>query len=307
MAEALNLAGFPETAMAVLTHGLCYETLNEERYIIHNKQSSTGTDTTLRMPVISENEFNRLCNIKTRGYTNNTTDYDADPVVAAKANNSFVIWRKDRFTGTNKQGNNRSGYTSGKWNTVYNVATYKQIGIHSLGSGDSDFNEYYRLLNPYDDTKSGGISFVDIINNIKQGVRPDVPQGWEAGKAPLTKAEVEALVGKTITIAQYNAYVDEYNAYPTKLSNFEADVTYLTSPAVVEKCQERVRWLILQEEALESSFEGTRFYDILRHQMQGGKVGGVGSTITMPDSIVKLYGPTPNMEGKPWYLPLRAR
>ncbi len=307
MAEALNLAGFPETAMAVLTHGLCYETLNDERYIIHNKQSSTGTDTTLRMPVISENEFSRLCNIKTRGYTNNTTDYDADPVVAAKANNSFVIWRKDRFTGLNKQGNNRSGYTSGKWNTVYNVATYKQIGIHSLGSGDSDFNEYYRLLNPYDDTKSGGISFVDIINNIKQGVRPDVPQGWEAGKAPLTKAEVEALVGKTITIAQYNAYVDEYNAYPTKLSNFEADVTYLTSPAVVEKCQERVRWLILQEEALESSFEGTRFYDILRHQMQGGKVGGVGSTITMPDSIVKLYGPTPNMEGKPWYLPLRAR
>lgn len=297
MAEALNLAGYPETAMAVLTHGLTYETLNESYYIIHNKQSSTGSDTTLYMRVVSDTEFDGLCGIKTYGYTNSTTDYDNDAAKAAKAANSFVVWNRSAFTSLNKFGNNRTSFTSGAWNTVYYSAKYTQVGIHSLGSGDTENNEKYRLNDK------------TITDNIKQGENPTVPWGWEEGKAPLTKAEWDAYPGNTLpkTTANYNAYVNEYNAYPTKLANFKADMAYLRSPAVLEKRQERVRWLILEEEALEGSFEGNRFYDILRHQMQSGKVGGVGSSITMPDSIVKLYGATPNMEGKPWYLTLPER
>ena len=298
MAEALNLAGYPETAMAVLTHGLTYETLTQSYYIIHNKQSSTGTDTTLYLRVISDDEFNGLCDIKTYGYTNSTTDYDGDPTVASKAANSFVVWKRSAFTNLNKFGNNRKNYTSGRWDYVnYGSAKYTQIGIHSLGSGDTENNEHYRLND-------------DIINgNIKQGLPPSVPFGYEDGKAPLTKAEWDVYPGNTLpkTTANYNAYVDAYNAYPTKRSNYQTDMAYLRSPAVLEKRQERVRWFILEEEALEGSFEGTRFYDILRHQMQSGKVGGAGSTITMPDSIVKFYGATPNMDGKPWYLTLPTR
>ncbi|MBQ4380025.1 MAG: RagB/SusD family nutrient uptake outer membrane protein [Bacteroidaceae bacterium] len=313
MAEALNLAGYPETAMAVLTHGLSYETLNTSYYLIHNKQSSTGADTTIQVRVVSDAEFDDLCKIKTYGYTNTTSDFDDDADKAARANNSFVVWKSTVFTPLNKFGWYRTLGTEGRWSTVYRSVDRIQIGIHSLGSGDTENNEHYRLLNPNDNTKTGGISFVDIINNLKQGgIRPAAPIGWAPGATVLSfddwKNHPDNKLSPTQkTTANYNKYVDSYNVYPKRVADYKSDSTYLRSPAVLDKCQERVRWLILEEEALEGSFEGNRFYDILRHQMQSGKVGGVGSTITMPDSIVKLYGATPNMEGKPWYIKLPER
>jgi UDP-glucose 4-epimerase len=59
--------------------------------------------------------------------------------------------------------------------------------------------------------------------------------------------------------------------------------------------------------ALEGVFEGQRFYDIMRYQMQ--EMGGeaIGQTITMPAYIEEKYGTTTKMVGKPWFLKLPSR
>lgn len=302
MAEALNLAGFPETAFVVLSRGLTYSTLNTDT--IHVNQTITKTDgstkdTVIAVKLVSDDEFDRLCNIKTYGYTNSTSDFDTDKAKAEKAANSFVVWKRDVFWNLPKLDNNRIGVTIGSWRTnpaaPQNAKT--QIGIHSLGSGDTEFNEFYQL-----DDKA-------TRDQLKQGLQPELPEGGypsETG-AVLTFDEWKAITTKTKTTANYNIYVDTYNQYPTKLANYNTDVAFLKSAAVRAKRQAHISWLILEEEALEGAFEGHRFYDILRYQMQEGRVSGPSATIQMPDSITKLYGPTPNMTGKPWYLPLPNR
>ena len=294
MAEALNLAGFPETAFAVLTHGLTSSVLNS------TEKSVTKSDgTSLYMRVVSEDEFDRLCNIKSYGFTNSTTDYDADETKAEKAANSFVVWKSTVFRNIPKSSQTR---TSGSWSSYQSLygneytSYLSQVGIHSLGSGDTEYNERYQL----DDQAT--------IDQLLQGYEPSVPLGYEEGQPALDYDTWKSRVtsGST-TAAAYALYQAAYAAYPTLLANYEADMTLLSSAAVRTARQERVRWLILEEEALEGSFEGNRFYDLLRYQMQDSKVSGVSATIQMPDSITKLYGATPNMTGKPWYLTMPER
>ncbi len=308
MAEALNMAGFPETAYAVLAYGLTYETLNAS-YRMVKPQIPDGAgglkDTMFYMPVISEDEFDGLCDIK--AYANiTTTDYDSDPALKSKADKSFVVWKSTVFKNIPKYGNNRTANNTGPWLTYQQLTgsmiNYKnQLGIHSLGSGDTEFNEHYAL-----DDKA-------TIDNLRQGgIRPAVPAGWTEGGSPLSQTDWEAVTpglptSATARATLYAQYVLDFNLYPTRLANYNADRAYLQSTAVKTKRQDQVSWYILEEEALENSFEGQRFYDILRYQMQYGKVGGTSATIQMPDSIVKHYGATPNMDGKPWYLPLPAR
>ncbi len=301
MAEALNLAGFPETAFAVLSRGLTYSTLNTDT--IHVNQTITAADgtekdTVIALKLISDDEFDRLCNIKTYGYTNTTSDFDNDNAKAEKAANSFVVWKRDVFWNLPKTDNNRTGNTIGKWrsNSAAPMNSKTQIGIHSLGSGDTEFNEFYQL----DDEETR--------NHLLQGLKPDLPEGgYTEGESALSFDDWKAITTKTKTTANYDAYVEAYNQYPVKLANYNADVNFLKSAEVRAKRQAHISWLILEEEALEGSFEGQRFYDLLRYQMQAGKVSGPSAIIEMPDSITKLYGPTPNMTGKPWYLTLPNR
>ena len=303
MAEALNLAGFPETAFAVLSRGLTYSVLNSDTVHVNQhitKADGTEKDTVIALRVVSDDEFDRLCEIKTKGYTNTTSDFEGDPEKSAKAANSFVVWKSDVFWNLPKLDNNRRGSngTMGSWksNSSAPLNSKTQIGIHSIGSGDTEFNEYYQL----DDE--------DTRNQLLQGVQPDTPEGGYNGEdGMLSFDDWREITTKAKTNANYNAYVEAYNKYPTLQSNYETDKTFLTSAALRAKRQAHVSWLILEEEALEGSYEGHRFYDILRYQMQNGKVSGPSATIEMPDSITKLYGPTSNMTGKPWYLTLPNR
>lgn len=303
MAEALNLAGFPETAFAVLSRGLTYSVLNSDTIHVNQhitKADGSEKDTVIALKIISDDEFDRLCEIKTKGYTNTTSDFDSDPAKSAKAANSFVVWKRDVFWNLPKLDNNRMGSngTMGSWrsNSSAPLNSKTQIGIHSIGSGDTEFNEYYQL----DDE--------DTRNQLLQGLQPDLPEGgYDEEVGVLSFDEWRDITTKAKTNSNYDAYVEYYNQYPTLLENYEIDKTLLTSSALRTKRQAHVSWLILEEEALEGSYEGHRFYDLLRYQMQNGKVSGSSATIEMPDSITKLYGPTPRMTGKPWYLTLPTR
>ena len=89
-----------------------------------------------------------------------------------------------------------------------------------------------------------------------------------------------------------------------------ANKAYLASDEVRAKRQARVSKLLLEEEILEGMFEGYRFYDLMRFQMQEQGGTGIGSAITLPAHYIgnELYqGTVDKLQGKPWYLPLPKR
>ena len=105
MAEALNRAGFPETAFAVLKHGLTEDALQ---------------DTT----IVSKNEYARLSALTSRGFTGYFTTWNPNRVYSLTDAGNLSISGGSMF----------SSSTAGV-----------QIGMHSRGSGDSQVNETYYL------------------------------------------------------------------------------------------------------------------------------------------------------------------
>ena len=261
--EALNRAGFPETAYAILKYGLTYKVMNNRS-------------------IISQDEFDRLCEIKSYGFSLQETKYANDSELSAQTNSSFVIWSSIVFDNPEKnQANNLGG--GGVSLDPSSEANIMQIGIHSIGSGDTEYNTKYWL----DDEAT----LAEIIPNVA------VPDTLELPRDPTAEDSLawqESVAARELAIAE-NERIDAENA------------EYLTSPEVVAKRQARVAQLILEEEALEGAFEGHRFYDLMRYQMQEGRLSGLNATITLPAYIEDKYGATPRMTGKPWYLPLPRR
>ena len=261
MAEALNRAGFPETAFAILAYGLSYYTMNDRS-------------------IISQDEFDRLCGIKSRGFTISEANYVGE--LRAKTTGSFVIWDSSVFGTYDKN--------SGTAQTRIQGGEKIQVGIHSLGCGDTEYNTKYNL----DDSVTTA--------------------GLTPYREPRPLEEVPKLNNKSThedsleyqRIVEANAIADSLNRVDIE----EVDAinkAYLASPTVRARRQAHVSKLILEEEAIDGMFEGLRFYDIMRHQMQEKQGAGIGKTITLPTYITEKYGATPNMEGKPWYLPLLTR
>lgn len=257
MAEALNRAGFPETAFAVLKYGL-------SRYVMDNN--------------ISEDEFNRLCEIKSWGFSPAEPLYLDKQELSSKANGSFVIWPSTVFgTKITKKG---TPVVEGNQRNI-------QIGIHAFGSGNVEVDNLYYL----DDAAT--------LANL---------QDTTVCTAPTPPDETFATEEE---IAQYEADLAAYQA--TLAQNAEivaANKEYLASPEVRAKRQARVSQLLLEEEILEGMFEGYRFYDLLRFQMQEQGGTGIGTVISLPAHYIgnELYqGTVDKLQGKPWYLPLPKR
>lgn len=244
MAEALNRAGFPETAFAVLKYGITEKTLMDRSRV-------------------SMNEFERLGQIKVKGQSQHSLN------LPDELDNSFLVWNEDKFIDNDKNST-----------TLVIGSNMYQLGIHSLGSGDSEYNKYYVL--PTDSSR-----YVEI------GERPVAPV-YDKKNDPDSTIYNEALAIYEVALP---AWVEQDSINHANLyeDSYDARVKF-----VAEK--------ILDEGALENCFEGTRFYDLMRYQMaeQGGVVFGTNSTITLPAYLEEKYGATPRqMVGKPWYLPLK--
>lgn len=248
LAEALNRAGFPETAFAILKYGLTYQVLESRS-------------------IISQDEFDRLCKIPT--YIDiEETDDDADP----KSKNTVAVWPSTVFENPFDQ------LASG---TSIVITKLQQTGIHSLGSGRTKYNYQYEL----DDDET-----LTTLDENWPLYMPTMPT--------YSRTEDPDSVIYKAALAQYAEDVDVY------LTNYEYRTKYLASSEIRAKRQDKVSKLILEEEALEGMFEGLRFYDLMRYQMQEGKF--TSNAITMPSYIEEKYGST-RISGKPWYLNLPQR
>ena len=264
-AEALNRAGFPETAFAILKYGLSYYTMTNRN-------------------IISKDEFDRLCLITSLGFTVQESKF-TDDALKKQTTGTAVIWNSDVF-GT---------YFIHDLNTMNPQQQVEggnriQVGIHSLGSGDTQYNEKYYLDD--EDTKKGLKEYVEDLE------LEEVPR--------LSKNSTHEDSVEYDRVIEYNAWADSVNiARKDSVDTYNA--SYLASTSIRAKRQAHVAQLILEEEALEGVFEGLRFYDIMRYQMQEMGGAAIGSTITMPAYIEEKYGTTTKMAGKPWYLKLPTK
>lgn len=265
-AEALNRAGFPETAFAILKYGLSYYTMTNRN-------------------IISQDEFDRLCLITSYGFTVQDPKFTDDDL-KKQTTGTAVIWNSDvfkTFTIVSLDQIDPDRNAEGSGNLF-------QMPIHSMGSGDTEYNENYYLDD--EKTKAGLKTYVEDIE------LEEVPR--------LNKYSTHEDSLEYDRVIAYNAWADSVNvAKKDSVDSYNAE--YLASPDIRAKRQARVAQLILEEEALEGVFEGLRFYDIMRYQMQELGGAGIGTTITMPAYIEEKYGTTTKMVGKPWYLKLPTR
>ena len=298
-AEALNRAGFPETAFAILKYGLSYYTLNT---------------------LISEREFDGLCEIKSYGFSVQDPRYNSQELTGKTAG-SAVIWSSDVFTTPYIYSMDQTGMTAKAWWGAGDNSK-RNAGIHAFGCGDTEYDDNYYLddeetqaeLNKIDEEMpemeypepGRPIDAEYLVRNEEEYVDGE-PYAKMTFRTPEEETIVEEFTKEEYD-AWYEAYRDAYNAYDEAYDEWvEKKADYISSPEVLAKRQARVAALILEEEALEGIFEGQRFYDIMRYQMQNGVSITPGSTITMPDCIEKKYGTTTKMVGKPWFLTLPSR
>ncbi len=255
LAEALNRAGFPCTAYAVLKYGLSYETMNDP-------------------DIIPGYEFDDLAEIKSYGFTLSEPYYTGE--MAEQCNGSFVIWPSNVFYQVDKKSSNSLNQ--------YPSNAHLQIGVHSIGSGDTEFNTRYWLDD--EETLSGLTEY------------PVIPDTVGLPKKNATAAD---------TLAWQESLIARDEALQKYAEVYEANMEYLSSDEIVAKRKARVAELILTEEALEGMFEGTRFYDLMRYSLQENKPNYLFEAIGKRKGKVTTDSGASSLAGGNWYIPLRSR
>lgn len=251
MAEALNRAGFSETAFAVLKYGLSEDVMNNR-------------------DIISKYEYEKLKEIKTHGYSIGTT-------------NSFVEWPKEYFQ------QYKYNATAGSI-----ISSYIQIGIHSIGSGDATYNDYYTLpVNEevwFDYNEK-----LTSLNNLNTEF-----SSWQLKNRLTIFSSHEDSV-------KYEAKEAEYLNKLSKLESEvadEYDVAYMNQR---EFYPDFVAKKILEEEALEGMFEGHRFYDMMRYALYTKDFDFIANQVAFRKGQSNENVSAANLKGGNWYLPLKKR
>lgn len=241
LCEALNRAGFPETAFAMLKYGISNSVL----------QDSTK---------VSSAEREALEAISSYGFYSNAAD-----------------WDEDEFVTVDKFRNKNSSYTNS--NNEATRYSARQMALAALGSGDVQCNKSFYL--PADSS--------DYVN---------VPVDTIASKLSSMKLETAAdsatydslLDVQKVILAEINAAVQHNNAWRESVKT--------ARQAAVDK-------MLIDQYALEFSYEGTRFYDLMRYSKYWG-LNYLGEAVQKRQGSDSVSGSLIT-ESNGWYLTLPSK
>ena len=260
-AEALNRAGFPQTAFAILKYGLTDETI--ENYV-----SDVEQDNLQKVPSYVNGNISNwsILNFRTANSSNVSSDNPANT-----------------------------------------------LAIHSRGSGDSEYNKYYALS--YDAALWGP---VDSLAGVRDSLHNILNEMFKLGtvgfadpmylikvKDPVTEDSVELFISpyKFSTSEDSIAYIEAYEDYYVSnlVYKHKAEEAY---NACKDGWMEYVQKLILDEEALEGMFEGTRFYDLMRYAMYNQDPDYIYKQVVKRKGSDTMDSRAEALRGGNWYLPL---
>ena len=258
LAEALNGAGFPGYAFAILRHGLIgteqWLPTDETDYDFDTFKYYDPTVVTEEGDVTYYDSYDELYATFTEGLDTLTTAEDSLAFIAAH---------------TGREGITRSQIPA-PGGIVCNYISRDEME-RAQSTGFLDFNTYFlrgetgnttlRLLSGTTEYNldNGRISDTNASGPLTMGIHA-------RGSGPLKLLETQST---------YN-YVDQINKMLSIYDGQEEPLTEaeIYDPANLRTVQKAIAALILDEQGLETSFEGNRFFDLLTYsRLIGGSEG----------------------------------
>lgn len=300
-AEALNRAGYPSYAFAILKNGLC----NNDNWLPDTDVHYAWKDTVYTQPVVT---FKMLDATTREDVINLTTEvnhladleaivenYIAGVIAEGEAESATYTYQANVKTYANYTDPNKS-------NSIICDYIGRQERLNSVGV---DYLNY-KTNNMY--STSTGSTVMYRISKNSSDFRPATYSAATAGTYITTgihyrgagmlkydeKRSVFNYVDKVIDVAKKN-----YGKTITK-----DDIYNYDDAAMCDLVQNCVEDLIVDEEAMELAFEGTRFFDLLRVAHRRGDASYLAERVSKRDGEknTSLYNKLLNT--KNWYFPL---